>query len=159
VLSFTGALQLWHLVIVAIIIGSLDTLFDPALQASLPALTDNAATLLSANGLMNITRRLASALGPSLAGVLVALFPLTHFFTLDAISFVISALAIFSLGTRFVWRPARSGGSLAGVRGIMGEVATALRLVRGHRPLAWAMQANGLSNFAWPGRLGLAPRC
>jgi DHA3 family macrolide efflux protein-like MFS transporter len=36
ILAFTGTLQLWHLVVVAVIVGSLGALFDPALQASLP---------------------------------------------------------------------------------------------------------------------------
>src|SRR5579871_6199336 len=33
-LALTGTLRLWHLVIVAVIVGSLGALFDPALQAS-----------------------------------------------------------------------------------------------------------------------------
>src|ERR1051326_4312692 len=64
-LALGGTVQLWHLVIVAVIVGSLSALFNPALQASLPALTD-ASTLLAANGLMDLTRRMARALGPSL---------------------------------------------------------------------------------------------
>src|SRR5207245_1650431 len=49
-LALTGALQLWHLVVVAIIVGSLSSLFDPALQASLPTLAGDTQTLQATNG-------------------------------------------------------------------------------------------------------------
>ncbi len=148
VLAWRGMLHLWHLAAVAVIVGGLGALFDPALQASLPALVADRRMLQATNGLMDMTRRLARALGPSLAGVLVALLSLTHFFTLDAISFVISALAVLALGRRFAWQPVREG-TARGVRGIGTEIAGAVRIVRAHRPLAWALASNGISNIAW----------
>src|SRR6266568_1233727 len=39
VLALNGLLQFWHLVVVAFVIGAVGSLFNPALQASLPALT------------------------------------------------------------------------------------------------------------------------
>ena len=146
VLAWRGMLQLWHLAAVAVIVGGLGALFDPALQASLPALVADRQMLQATNGLMDMTRRLARALGPSLAGALVVLLSLTHFFTLDAISFVISALAVLSLGRRFAWQPVRQQGT-RGVRGIGREIAGAVRIVRGHQPLAWALVSNGFSNI------------
>ncbi len=152
--ALAGTLPLWYLVIVAVIVGSLGALFDPALQASLPALTGDAQTLQATNGLMDITRRLARMLGPSLAGVLIAFIPLTHFFTLDAISFGISALTVFSLGRRYAWKalcgehgdevlPAR------GIAGILKEIGGAFRLVQRHTLLLWAIFANGLASVVW----------
>ena len=148
-LALTGLLQLWHLVIVAVIVGSLGALFDPALQASLPALTGDARTLQATNGLMDVTRRLARALGPSLAGVLIVLFPLAHFFTLDAISFAISALAVYSLGRHFAWTPAPQAGQRSGIRGVTGDLVGAIRLVRKHGPLTWMLATNWLVALAW----------
>jgi MFS transporter, DHA3 family, macrolide efflux protein len=149
ILALSGMLQLWHLVIVAIIIGSLSSLFDPALQASLPALTTDIQTLQATNGLMDTTRRLARILGPGTAGLLIALLPLPHFFTLDAVSFGISALAVLSLGRHYLWKAAPSETIQRGVRGILAEIGGALRLVHNHRPLAWAIGANGFINFLW----------
>ncbi|HEX6778691.1 MAG TPA: MFS transporter, partial [Ktedonobacterales bacterium] len=148
-LALSGTLRLWHLVIVAVIVGSLGALFDPALQASLPTLTGDARILQAANGLMDVTRRLARALGPSLAGALIVLFPLAHFFTLDAISFVISALAVLLLGSRFAWKPASQAGQGRGIHGIAGDIAGAIHQVRRHSPIMWGITANGLSNLAW----------
>jgi MFS transporter, DHA3 family, macrolide efflux protein len=149
VLALTGTLQLWHLVIVAIVVGSLGALFDPALQASLPVLAENPQILQATNGLMDITRRLARALGPSLAGVLIIFLPLAHFFTLDAISFAVSALAVFSLGRHFAWKPARGQEMVQGVKGVLREIGGAMRLVRAHRPLAWIFGSLGIIGIVW----------
>ncbi len=149
ILALHGLLQLWHLVIVAIIIGSLSSLFDPALQACLPVLTPDMQTLQATNGLMDTTRRLARILGPGTAGLLIALLPLPHFFTLDAVSFGLSALAVLSLGRHYLWKPAPNETLQRGVRGILAEIAGAMRLVHNHRPLAWAIGANSFINFLW----------
>ena len=149
VLAFRGILQLWHLVVVAVIVGSLGALFDPALQASLPALTTDTQMLQATNGLMDTTRRLARILGPGTAGLLIALMPLPHFFTLDAISFGISAVAVFSLGRHYAWEAVQDEKRHKGIRGILAEIGSALQLVHRHRPLAWAIGANGLIGFLW----------
>jgi MFS transporter, DHA3 family, macrolide efflux protein len=148
VLAWRGTLQLWHLAAVAVVVSGLGALFDPALQASLPALVADRQMLQATNGLMDMTRRLARAIGPSLAGVLVAVLSLAHFFTLDAINFIISALAVLSLGRRFAWQPVRAQ-TAHGFRGIGAEIASAVRVVRAHRALAWALGSNGMSNIAW----------
>lgn len=151
VLALTGRLQFWHLIVVAVLIGSLVALFDPALQASLPVLTGDTRTLQATNGLMDITRRLARILGPSLAGLLLVFFPLAHLFTLDAASFVISALAVLALGSRFAWQPVRAESHQRdrGVKGIVQEVIGGMRLVSAHKPLLWSLLATGISNFVW----------
>lgn len=148
ILAWRGTLQLWHLAAVAVVVSGLGALFDPALQASLPALVTDRQMLQATNGLMDMTRRLARAIGPSLAGALVAVLSLSHFFTLDAISFIISAVAVLSLGRRFAWQPVRAR-TARGIRGIGMEIASAVRIVRAHRPLAWALGSNGISNVAW----------
>jgi len=148
-LASAGMLQLWHFIVVAVIIGGLGALFDPALQASLPVLVSDAQTLQATNGLMEITRRLARALGPSLAGLLVALMPLTHFFTLDALSFAISALAILSLGHRFAWKATIRQQKYQGINGVLHDIREGTQLMWGYRPLAWALITNGIINIAW----------
>jgi MFS transporter, DHA3 family, macrolide efflux protein len=98
---------------------------------------------------MDITRRLARALGPSFVGVLITWIPLFHFFTLDALSFLISAFAVCSLGQRFAWKPIRKKQIAKGIRGIGAEMMGAIRLVQAHRPLAWALAFMSLVSLAW----------
>lgn len=147
--AWTGQIPLWYLVLIAIVVGSLSALFIPALQASLPALTEATSTLQATNGLMDVTRRLARILGPGMAGVLIAFLPLPHFFTIDAISFGVSAWAVFSLGRRFAWKPVLVQERVAGLRGIGTEIGGAMRLIRAHRPLLWAVVINGIINLLW----------
>jgi MFS family permease len=80
---------------------------------------------------------------------LIVVLPLVHFFTLDAISFLISAGAVFSLGRRFAWKPAQKENVVRGVEGVLSEITGAIKLVRAHRPLAWAMVTMGLVTLAW----------
>ncbi len=148
ILAWRGMVQLWHLAAVAVVVSGLGALFDPALQASLPALVADRRMLQATNGLMDMTRRLARAIGPSLAGMLVALLSLTHFFTLDAISFVISALAVLSLGRRFAWKPMQEHAA-RGMRGVGAEIAGAIHVMRTHRALNWAVTSNGISAIGW----------
>lgn len=133
------------------VVGGLGALFDPALQASVPALSGGDVSVVQAtNGLMDITRRLARTLGPALAGLLVAFLPLAHFFTLDAVSFAISALTICALGGRFAWHPASAGGARGqGIRAMLREALDGLHLARACKPLYWSLLALALSNVVW----------
>ena len=149
VLARFEALQIWHLVIAAILLGSLGTLFDPALQASLPALVGDTATLRAVNGLMDLTRRLARVIGPSIAGILVIFLPLEQFFTLDAISFGLSAVAVVAMGSRYAWRPQRDAGATRGPRGIASDITGAVRLVAGRQAFTWMLVALGIINGLW----------
>lgn len=149
VLTLTGSLQLWHLIIVAILVGSLGAFFEPALQASLPALAKDGNLLQAVNGLMDVTRRLARALGPSLAGLLVAFLPLPHFFTLDGVSFVVSALAIFALGSRFAWKSAHDQGKQHGRLSLLKEIRAALQLILAHQSFTLALIVHGLTSALW----------
>lgn len=149
VLAARGALSLWHLVVAGLILGSLGSFFTPALQASLPTLARDERTLQAANGLMGLTRRLARVLGPGLAGVLVAIMPLTQFFSLDAVSFLISAGAIASLGGHYAWKPTFSASEHQRAAGVVGQIVESVRQVAQDAPLAWTFAAAAVVNGLW----------
>jgi DHA3 family macrolide efflux protein-like MFS transporter len=148
-LVMSGQLRLWQLALVAVAVNALGTLFDPALQASLPALVGDREALGAVNGLMDGTRRLARSLGPSCAGLLVAVLPLAQFFTLNAASYLVSAGAVAAIGRHFAPRVRDRVLGPGGPRGIAQEIAGAIGLVRGHRALAYGIGANAVSNVAW----------
>jgi MFS family permease len=73
-LAVTGALQLWHLAVIAFVLGAAEAFFFPAYSAILPTLLP-ADELLAANGVEGTLRPVAQqALGPALAGLLVGAF-------------------------------------------------------------------------------------
>lgn len=142
--------EMWQLGLSAAVINALDSLFNPALQASLPALTENnAARLQAMNALMQMNHRLARTIGPALAGWLVAVLPIHHFFSLDAISFLISAVAIFSISKRFAWKAEPDQKSRNGLAGIWDDICSGARVVRGHRQICWGFIFDLFVSFAW----------
>jgi MFS family permease len=151
VLALTSSLHLWHLLLVIVVVETLGALFDPALQASLPLLAGDPQTLYAANGLMTTTYRLARMLGPGMAGLLLLILPLAHFFTLDALSFGASALALLALGQRLDPRPAERTIQVVipTSRRLSADLHMALRLACGHHPLLWAIGSLGVINLAW----------
>ena len=142
-------LTLWHLAVVAAIVGGLGALFDPALQASLPTLVNGPRSLQTTNSLMDMTQRLARALGPGFSGILVSLLPMHHFFSIDAVSFVVSAVAVLSLGRSFSGQITRQAEEHHGLFGIATEIRQAIKLVRAHRPLAWSFGILFVSILLW----------
>jgi DHA3 family macrolide efflux protein-like MFS transporter len=148
-LALSPFLRLYHLVLVSVLVGSLGSFFDPALQASLPALAPEEQTLQATNALMDLTRRLARIIGPLLAGLLIGVVSLAHLFTLDSVSFVISALAIFALGSKFAWRAAGQRDRQRTNTGILKEIGGAWHLLWSHPTLRWALIVHGITSLLW----------
>jgi MFS transporter, DHA3 family, macrolide efflux protein len=142
-----GPLELWHLAGVAAALGALDALFQPALQASLPALAPEPATLQRVNAALNVNARAALVVGPTLTGALLGVVPITQFFAVDGASFVASAAAIATLGRGYRWKGGASAGE--GVRSMFAELADAGRVIRAHRWMGAALFSLVCSNVAW----------
>jgi MFS family permease len=151
VFALRGALGVAPMVAAALVLGTFDALFTPALLASLPALIAHPGELQATNGLMDATRRIARAVGPSLAGAVAAVVSIGSFFLIDTLSFCASAAALFALGPRFAWKAERdaAGDAARGARGVLADVLEALRLVASHRPAAWALAVLFLVNASW----------
>jgi MFS family permease len=137
-----------HLTAVAAAVGVLDSLFYPALQASLPTLTRDASTLQRWNALLDLTPRLARTIAPSLTGALLALIPIEQFFAVDAVTYLASAAAIAALPRTAAWRSARAHTG-RGVRGVARDIGGAIALVRAHAYLGGALAALALASVAW----------
>jgi MFS family permease len=103
IIAAYGTIQFWHLIVTGALMGAFGSFFDPALQASLPSITRSRSVLEAMTGLMDLTGRLARAIGPSLTGFLITLMPITHFFTIESLSFLISAATILTIGSRLTW--------------------------------------------------------
>ncbi len=153
--AFLGEITLIHLAVAAAIEGAMGSLFDPALQASLPQLITDEEELQAGNALIDVTLRISQIVAPGLAGFLIATIPVQHLFTIDAATFIISGLALFAIGRKFNWKPAPSAEASYG---FIAEIRSAFELVREHRPMFWAILTYIPFNIAWAGSLmvGLA---
>lgn len=149
VAAFVADISLLHLAIVAAITGGLSGVFDPALTASLPSLSKDSSTLQASNALLDVTSRMARIFAPGLAGLLVGLLPLAQFFTLDAITFAVSAIALAALGRNFAWQPEQDSKSSSGMGGVFQDIWGAMKLVQKNRAVFWSVMSYIPANIAW----------
>lgn len=132
---------------VVIVLACGQVVFRPALQALLPALVPRAQLLPAANGLFDATERIARLLGPGLVGLLAAFIPTMHFLSLDATSFVISAIALLLIARVFAVPPLRADRPHGG---LPAAVVRGFRAVRQHSLLGFILVvANGPINGLW----------
>jgi MFS family permease len=86
VLTATGTVQLWHVYVLAFLLGTVSSVENPARQTFILELVgpDNLRNAVSLNSvLMNVAR----AVGPALAGIVIATGGMASCFLLNAVSF------------------------------------------------------------------------
>jgi len=111
VLSLTGALELWHIVLLVALYGAGAAFFGPAFDAIVPDVLP-AADLAQANSLDQFVRPIALRLaGPAVGGLLIEAVGVGAAFALDALSFAVSAAALLCMRTRGA--PGPAGASVA----------------------------------------------
>jgi MFS family permease len=107
-LAASGHLRLWQMMVIVAVYGGAQAFFDPASDAILPQLVPES-RLGEANALEQVLRPLAlRLLGPALGGVLVGVLGPGAAFLADAATFVVSAVALWSLSPRASASPLRT---------------------------------------------------
>jgi DHA3 family tetracycline resistance protein-like MFS transporter len=86
-LAYADAAELWHLVVLVVIYGFGQALFQPAFTAIMPEVVPRD-ELLQANAMRELLEPLGMRFfGPALGGVLIALFGVGTAFLIDALTF------------------------------------------------------------------------
>jgi len=99
-LTLTGGVALWHVVALCAAYGGATAFFNPAFDAIVPEVVPEA-DLAQANALDQFVRPIAFRLaGPAIGGWLVAAIGPGSAFALDAVTFLISAIAVASMRHR-----------------------------------------------------------
>ncbi|HEX2058419.1 MAG TPA: MFS transporter [Actinomycetota bacterium] len=107
VLSLTGALELWHMVVLVALYGIGDSLFGPAFSAIVPDLVPKD-LLVQANSLDFLMRPLTLRLvGPALGGFLISVFGVGTAFLVDAATFAFGSLVVATIPARPLRREGR----------------------------------------------------
>jgi DHA3 family tetracycline resistance protein-like MFS transporter len=144
VLSLTGTLSLWKLLILVAGYGASEAVFGPAYGAIVPELVDRE-VLQQANSLNQLNRPLALRLvGPVLGGLLVGTLGAGTAFALDAVTFAVSAAILSRMRVpRTVF-----DGMETSARAVLREVGEGLAAVR-RVPWLWAgMGADAIGTLA-----------
>jgi DHA3 family tetracycline resistance protein-like MFS transporter len=131
ILSVTGAIEVWHLVALAVLIGAGEAFFGPAFGALIPDLV-HPDQLLQANALDQLVRTAALRLaGPALGGGVVALVGAGSAFLINAATFALSAVCVAAIRTRAL--PVAGGAARSARR----ELREGIAFVLGE-PWLWA---------------------
>jgi MFS family permease len=93
---YLGHPQLWHFVAAALVVGTGNAFFQPAL-AGLPVQLAPPGRLGDANALLAVIQPAAQVTGPALAGILIAATSPATLIAVDAASYAVSAAALARL--------------------------------------------------------------
>jgi DHA3 family tetracycline resistance protein-like MFS transporter len=100
VLSLAGVLEIWHLVLLAVLYGAGEAFFGPAFGALIPDVVAPH-QLVEANSLDQLVRQACERLiGPAIGGFVVAAIGAGGAFLVDAGTFLVSAACIWALRVR-----------------------------------------------------------
>ena len=139
-LWFLGLLQIWHLVVVALVMGVATVFFDVSYQSIVPSLV-RAERIPDANGKLESTAQLAGIAGPAAGGWLVAAITAPFAILATVATYVISLIALLLTRDREVV-PERHEHEPLGR-----SIAEGLRWVFGNRYLRRIVPTTAVSNF------------
>ncbi len=138
-----GVLSVWWIYVVGFVQSTLTICFEAGQFAAIPNLVDQN-DLVTANGRIQASYSAASVLGPFLAGLLVALVPLSTLLFVDATSFILSACSLALISMSF--NPHQSE-MQEKPKGILNDVMEGLRYVLGHPVLRNISLMMAMVNF------------
>ena len=129
VLSLTGAIEIWHLMVLSVLMGIGEAFFGPAFGAIVPDVVA-AEQLVQANALAELVRQAAVRLiGPALGGLVVAAVGAGTAFLIDAATFALSMVCVGAMAVRVI--------PVARARSARREMVEGLAYVR-REPWLWA---------------------
>jgi MFS family permease len=109
ILVLSQTTQLWQLYLLAFSFGIMEGFFTPAAEAILPTLVTEA-QLTASNILTQGTNQLIMLIGPALAGLTISATGIGTAFVVDAGSFVVSTIALISIGANAAPNTTLDGG-------------------------------------------------
>ena len=131
VAEVTGFAQLWHVYVLCALVGCFSALDVPVRQAFVPELV-GIGQIGNAVALNSVTFNLARIIGPSTAGLLLAVVGTGEVFLLNALSFAAVVMALLRMNAAGLERTAP-------VPRAPGQLRAALRYVRGRSDLVAAL--------------------
>ena len=156
-LAWLHLLQVWHLLVLAVLFGLCNSLFNPAYRSITPDLVEKD-QFSSANALTELSVQLGNFLGPLLGAGLIALVNGSVFaaFAFDGFTFVISVCSLLALRSL-----PRSGHSPAtpsanGPRGMVLDMRDGFRTILNSTWLRWSLIAATFGYVAYTGAMFVA---
>lgn len=140
VLWWAGALQMWHLYVVAAVVGVATVFFDVAYQSYIPLLVPRV-QVSEANGKLEATAQVARMGGPALGGFLLTLVSAPVLFAAEAGGYLASALCLTRVHDTEEPPAPREGSSL------VAEIREGAAFVATHRLIRRIVASTATSNL------------
>jgi MFS family permease len=102
ILTITGVITVWQIILLAFLLGIVQAIDIPARQAYVSELVDDKKLLSSAIALNSTIYNSARVIGPTVAGLLIAGFGLGMAFILNGFSYIAVIIALFFIKTRYI---------------------------------------------------------
>ncbi|MFF2773869.1 MFS transporter [Streptomyces sp. NPDC058052] len=150
VAAFLDVLSIAQLVVVALVIGLANVVFDVGNSSFLPSIVSKE-ELTARNSLTSASGAATDLGGPSLGGFLVQLFGAATTLIVDAVSYVVSAILLWTLPRPAPTPPAQSGDSFVTL------IKDGVRYVVRHRVIAPCVAVATLINFVAGAQMALTP--
>jgi MFS family permease len=97
-LTYTGAVRVWHVMILAVFIGAVNAFDTPIRHSMIVEMVDNDKNdVMSAVSLGSAAFNGARVIGPALAGVILAAVGMANCFLINAISYVAALIALLMM--------------------------------------------------------------
>jgi|HubBroStandDraft_6_1064221.scaffolds.fasta_scaffold106351_2 MFS family permease len=129
-LALAGVLNIWILSVCALVAGVLAVVFNLSYFAYTPHVLPRE-LLLEGNSRMQLTQQVTGLMGPGIASALIAVIRIPYIVTLDAFSYLVSALSLIMI-RKPEPAPARREGE---ERRVLHEIGEGLRVTFGNRYL------------------------
>lgn len=139
-LWWAGVLEMWHLYVVALVVGVATVFFDVSYQSIIPSLV-RPAQIAEANGKLEATRELANIGGPAIGGWLIGIITAPFAILATVGTYVASFIALLLTRDHEEPRAADDHGP------ILREIGEGLRWVFGNPLLRRIVGTTGISNF------------
>lgn len=97
VLTLTGTIQVWHIILISIFIGVTASIDMPLRQAFIVELVDGNEDLGNAISLNSSSFNLARLIGPAIAGILIASFNEGICFLINSLSYIAVIIALLAM--------------------------------------------------------------
>ncbi|MCX7521079.1 MFS transporter [Microbacterium sp. STN6] len=135
-----GMLQMWHVYVIAAVVGSATVFFDVSYQSYIPLLV-RSSQVSDANGHLETTAQVARIGGPALGGALLTVVSAPLLLLGDALSYVVSFL--FLARIRDEERQPDRGSRMS----LRHDIAEGLAFVWNHRLIRVITATTGTTNF------------
>jgi MFS family permease len=139
VLALLGAIELWHVVTLALVYGVGRAFAGPATGAVVPELVPSHLLVQANSALFTVNPLLVNFAGPAVGGAIVAAFGAGTAFVIDGVSFLLSALVLALLSARPAARMLAAGDR----RTVFQDMKESFGFIRAHSwlwgTLLWAL--------------------